>query len=136
MLKSLYTVIMTGNVNESMDFYKKFLGFTSTFEASWYVSLVNENGFELAIIDRNHETIPKSFQNSAQGVILNFEVDNVDELYEKFVAAPEIEMIQTIRSEDFGQRHFIISDLNNILIDIIQPIGPSAEFLEQFKDAQ
>ncbi|THB79312.1 MAG: glyoxalase/bleomycin resistance/extradiol dioxygenase family protein, partial [Desulfobulbaceae bacterium] len=37
-----------------------------------------------------------------------------------------------IKSEDFGQRHFIVVDPNGILVDVIQNIEPSAEFAEQY----
>jgi len=39
---------------------------------------------------------------------------------------------QCCRDEDFGQRHFITADPNGVLIDIIKPIPPSAEFLKQY----
>lgn len=33
-----------------------------------------------------------------------------------------------LRDEDFGQRHFITRDPNGVLIDVIKPIPPSADF--------
>ncbi|TJV16034.1 MAG: glyoxalase, partial [Mesorhizobium sp.] len=41
-------------------------------------------------------------------------------------------ILRTLRDEAFGQRHFITKDPNGVLIDVIKPIPPSAEFLEQF----
>jgi hypothetical protein len=37
-----------------------------------------------------------------------------------------------IRSEIFGQRHFITSDPNGILIDIIQVIPASEEYTQKY----
>jgi hypothetical protein len=37
-----------------------------------------------------------------------------------------------LRDEDFGQRHFITADPNGVLIDVIKPIPPSAEFAELY----
>ncbi|MFX4229610.1 MAG: hypothetical protein ACFHHU_17570 [Porticoccaceae bacterium] len=37
-----------------------------------------------------------------------------------------------LRDEPFGQRHFITRDPNGVLIDVIKPIPPSAEFLAQY----
>ena len=36
------------------------------------------------------------------------------------------------KDEDFGQRHFIVEGPNKILIDVIQPIPPSEEFLKNY----
>ncbi len=41
-------------------FYREELGFEVVFEADWYVSLRIDGG-ELAILDREHETIPEGF---------------------------------------------------------------------------
>ena len=34
----------------------------------------------------------------------------------------------TLRDEAFGQRHFILADPGGVLVDVIKPIPPSAEF--------
>jgi hypothetical protein len=39
-----------------------------------------------------------------------------------------------LRSEDFGQRHFITSDPNGVLIDVIKVIPPSAEYASQYDE--
>ncbi len=45
-------------------------------------------------------------------------------------------MLIPLRDEAFGQRHFITRDPNGVLIDIIKPIPPSAEFAQQYEAAQ
>ena len=59
------------------------------------------------------------------------EVSDVDTVYDRLMAE-KIPLVQDLRSEDFGQRHFIVQDPNGILIDLIQNITPTAEFLEQY----
>lgn len=39
-----------------------------------------------------------------------------------------------LRLDDFGQRHFITSDPNDVLIDVIQPIPPSDEYQEEYDE--
>ena len=41
-------------------------------------------------------------------------------------------IVYDIKNEDFGQRHFIVEGPNKILIDVIQPIPPSEEFLKNY----
>ena len=38
-----------------------------------------------------------------------------------------------IKDEDFGQRHFIFEGPDNLLIDVIEIIQPSEEFLKLYK---
>ncbi len=131
-IKSLYAVICTANIQASKDFYLNHFPFEMTFESDWYISLktTSEPNFELALLDANHETIPLEYRKSfAGGLLLNFEVENVDAVYETFKKA-NLPMHLEIRSEDFGQRHFITSDPNGILIDVIEVIPYSGEFVQ------
>jgi len=129
-LNSVYPVICTDKIAESKTFYVKHFSFETTFESDWYVSLksTGERPFELALLDYTHETVPEAFQkNFAGGLIINFEVEEVDAVYEQFKAAG-VPIHQELRSEDFGQRHFIASDPNGVLIDVIKVIPFSEAF--------
>ncbi|REK77552.1 VOC family protein [Paenibacillus paeoniae] len=129
-VNSLYSVIQTEKLQESIRFYHHYFGFQIIFESEWYASLkLAESSlpFELALLDYSHETIPAGFRRSAAGMVLNFEVDDVDREYERLVVEGKLPLERELRDEVFGQRHFIISDPNGILIDIIKIIPPSEE---------
>ncbi len=64
------------------------------------------------------------------GLLINFEVADVDAKYAGARAAG-LEILLEQRDEAFGQRHFITRDPNGMLIDVIKPIPPSAEFQQQ-----
>ena len=132
-LNSVYPVICTDKLAKSKRFYLEHFPLETSFEADWYVSLkaTGERPFELALLDYTHETIPADYRKKfAGGLIINFEVEDVDSVYERFkqVAAP---IHQELRSEVFGQRHFITSDPNGVLIDVIEVIPFSEEFAAQ-----
>lgn len=57
----------------------------------------------------------------------------VDDEYERVLAAGLL-ILLSLRDEDFGQRHFITADPNGVLIDIIKPIRPSAEYAAQYAE--
>ena len=38
-------------------------------------------------------------------------------------------IVQALRDEVFGQRHFIAADPNGILVDVITPIEPDPDWL-------
>ncbi|NJO00241.1 MAG: hypothetical protein HC875_42045 [Anaerolineales bacterium] len=132
-LSSFYPVIGTVKLQESRDFYLTYFPFTLTFEADWYISLITTQNppFQLALLDYRHPSVPEGFRRAGQGILLNFEVEDVDTVYERFKAAG-LPIHRELKSEAWGQRHFITADPNGILIDVIQLIPPSAEYAAQY----
>lgn len=130
---SYYPVIMVADVAQTVAFFTQNFGFVPRFESDWYVHLQSElvETSNIAVLQFDHPTVPKAAQAKTQGLILNFEVDDVDAQYERLKGAG-LPLLLDIKSEDFGQRHFIIADPNGIMIDVIQPIPPSAEFAAQY----
>lgn len=129
-ITSYYPVVMTAEVAATAAFYRTHLGFKPLFTTDWYVHLQREDdpAINLAVVDASHTTIPAQARGrTAAGLILNFEVEDPDAVYRRFQAAG-LPILLTLRDEDFGQRHFITSDPNGVLIDVIKPIPPSAEF--------
>lgn len=137
-ISSFYPVILTEQVAASAEFYRNQFGFETVFEADWYVSLRlsrdTETAFELAILESGHPTVPAAYRNSVNGLILNFEVDDVDAEYERLIKREKLPLQLDIRDEEFGQRHFITSDPNGVLIDVIKIIPPSGAFSEQYNE--
>ena len=133
---SYYPVLMTDEVEATARFYETHFGFLRAFSADWYVHLQSESdpSVNLAVLDGSHETIPAAGRGQrVGGLLLNFEVEDVDAEYERLKAAG-LPILLDIRDEDFGQRHFITRDPNGVLIDMIKPIPPSAAFLAQYAE--
>lgn len=133
-INSLYPVIMTDDVAKSKAFWTENFLFKVAFDSEWYVSLKTDQqpAFELALLDPDHPTVPEAFRGKFKGgLIVNLEVDDVDTEYERLrkIGLP---MHVPLRSEDFGQRHFITSDPNGVLIDVIKVIPPSVEYESQY----
>ncbi|MGJ7559471.1 glyoxalase [Burkholderia multivorans] len=124
---SFYPVLMSDDVAAAAAYYRDELSFEITYESDWYTSL-RLGTFELAILAHDHETIPEGYRTTPRGVIVNLEVDNVDEVYDRMIRDAENDPILTLRDEAFGQRHFIVAAPDGVLLDVIQPIPPSAEF--------
>ncbi len=132
MLTSVYPVLMTTEVAATAGFYRKHLRFETTFESDWYVSLVRD-GFELAVLDASHGTVPEALRGQpSSGVLVNLEVDDVDAEYERLVTRGGLEPLLELRSEAFGQRHFITLAPGEVLVDVITPIPPTGEFAAAF----
>ena len=125
-----YPVIMTSKVSETVRFYCNYFRFQPIFETDWYVPLqtVEDTSVNIAVLDSIHETVPAGHRREAQGLLINFEVADVDAEYAA-ITATDAPILKPLVSEPFGQRHFIVQDPNGVLIDVITPIEPSLEFL-------
>lgn len=133
-ITSYYPVILTCDVAGTAAFYQAHFGFRPVFTSDWYVHLQfgADISVNLAILDSQHDTIPEGARTPASGLILNFEVEDPDVVHREAEAAG-LPILVPLRDEPFGQRHFITRDPNGVLIDIIKPIPPSAEFASQYE---
>ena len=131
---SYYPVIMTRDVHATTDFYARHFDLQPLFTADWYVHLQSKTDqrVELAVLDGTHDTIPPASRGQvAAGLLLNFEVTDVDAVHDRLQAAG-VPIALTLRNEAFGQRHFIVQAPDGVLVDVIQPIPPSAEYAAQY----
>lgn len=134
---SIYPVLCSERLAETAAFYVEHFGFTRTFEADWYISLRHGAApqFELAIVDPRHPSVPTLGQQPVAGLLLNIEVTDVDEVYRRLITDAGLPVLRDLRSEKWGQRHFITVDPNGVLIDVITNIPPSAEYAMQYSDS-
>ena len=131
-----YPVLMVDDVAAVSAFYQAHFGFRPLFESAWYVHLQSAEDVtvNLAILDGNHETIPAEARGGrASGLLLSFEVPDATAACTA-LTAKGLPMLLPLRDEPFGQRHFITRDPAGVLIDVIQPIPPSAEYLAQYAE--
>ncbi|TQV77818.1 VOC family protein [Denitrobaculum tricleocarpae] len=130
-----YPVIMTDDVASTARFYQAHFRFAPSFESDWYVHLQSREDprVNIAILQGDHETVPAAARGRVSGLIINFEVEDVDSEYERAQAA-ELPILLPLRDEPFGQRHFMTRDPNGVLVDVIKPIPPSPKFLAQYAE--
>ncbi|WP_394832246.1 VOC family protein [Pendulispora rubella] len=133
-ITSYYPVVLTDDVAKTATFYVTHFGFEPLFESAWYVHLRSTfaANVNLGIVQYDHETVPPEGRVKS-ALLLNFEVDDPDEVYAR-VEQAGLPILRTLRDEPFGQRHFITADPNGVMIDVIKPIPPSAEFAAQYAD--
>ncbi|WP_229672633.1 VOC family protein [Citricoccus zhacaiensis] len=128
MINGFYPVLVTEDVPGAAGFFRDHFGFETTFEAEWYVSL-RRDSHEIAVLAAGHPTLPEAYrQATTAGLLINIEVEDVDATYQRLVQDRSLPLELDIRSEDFGQRHFILEGPGRILIDVIAPIPPSEDF--------
>jgi uncharacterized glyoxalase superfamily protein PhnB len=128
-----YPVIQTDDVAATKAFYVDNFRFEVSFDADWYCHLqsIEDPKVNVAILKGDHETIPEKGRGTIRGLILNFEVEDVDAEFRRAQEAG-LPILKTLTDEAFGQRHFITCDPNGVLIDVIKPIPPVGTFVEQY----
>ena len=119
----ILTNICSDDLKKSKDFYVDLLDFKVKFDSDWYVQLCSPENSEIeyGIIQRDHELVPKEYQNTPNGMYVTFVVENVDVIYEKALKMG-IDIIQEPSNEFYGQRRFLTKDPNGCLIDICSPL--------------
>jgi catechol 2,3-dioxygenase-like lactoylglutathione lyase family enzyme len=123
----LFPDICTDDVARSRDFYRDLLGFEVVFENAWYVQMqhAQQPAAQIAFVLRDHDSVPKTFQARAQGVLVTVELEDVDACH-AHARALGIELAYPLVSEVWGQRHFMVSDPNGLLVDVVQLIPTAA----------
>ncbi|MCB6179411.1 VOC family protein [Rhodobacter sp. Har01] len=131
---SVYPVLSSADVAAAAALFTTHFGFVRLFTADWYVHLqsAHDPAVNLAILAAGHPTIPAAARSAtATGVLLNFEVEDVDAEWHRLRTAG-LPILLPLRDEPFGQRHFILQGPDGVLIDIIRPIPADAAFAAQY----
>ena len=130
-----YPVIQTDEVAATTAFFVEHFRFSIAFESDWYCHLQSSEDpkVNIAILSGDHETIPEEGRGTSRGLILNFEVEDVDAEFARLKHSG-LPILKPLTDEVFGQRHFITRDPNGVLIDIIKPIPPAQEFVDQYAE--
>lgn len=131
---SYYPVLLTHDVAATAAFWRRHFAMHALYENDWYVHLqsTRDRKVNLGICLATHPTVPAAARGrAASGMVLNFEVADVDGVYQR-LQAEGLPILQALCDEDFGQRHFITQDPNGVLIDVIKPIPPSAKFAAHY----
>jgi uncharacterized glyoxalase superfamily protein PhnB len=97
------------------------------FDVDWYVHLVLGGVAQLRFLVPNHPSQAVAAQRAfnAQGLIYSFEVENADSAFESDRGHAEI--IASPKTEEWGQRHFLVSAPGGLLVDVIQNVDSSLD---------
>jgi catechol 2,3-dioxygenase-like lactoylglutathione lyase family enzyme len=129
-VSKLLAAILSDRLADTKDFYISLLGFKVVFASDFFIELVSStnSAVGLGIWRRDHELVPQDFQHQPQGVVLSFAVEDADVAYVK-AEQLGLKIVQSLRNESYGQRHFMTVDPNGLLLDVTSPIAMSAEFM-------
>lgn len=124
MITSTFPTVCAESVPETAAFYRDLFGFHDVFVADWYVQLQapGEPLTQIGVVARDHDSVPPDHRRAPAGVLLGVEVDDVDEVHARVLAAGH-PIVRSLRDEEWGQRHFIALDPSGTMVDVITPIA-------------
>lgn len=133
-MNSLFPGICSTDLPASKKFYESLLGLTTVFELDWYIQMQSptDENLQIAFVAQDHESVPPGYGIKSQGIIVTVEMDDVDAVYQR-AQSSKIPIVQELKDEQWGQRHFIARDPNGLLVDLVQMIEPAEEYAEHFQ---
>lgn len=128
-VQAISTVLLVDDVAASLAFYERQLGFERTFVLPWFASLKHASGgASLDLWQRAHPSVPARIDRAPAGVLLALVVEDAAAEAER-MKADGVVIVDDVRDEPWGQRHFIAADPSGFLIDVVQRTEPTREFL-------
>jgi uncharacterized glyoxalase superfamily protein PhnB len=132
-ITSYYPVLATADVAAAALFYQQYFRFVPRYVSDWYVHLGHQDhtSVALALVAKDHDTVPPAGRVAAQGLLVNFEVEDVDAEYARLVDLGA-DVVLPVKDEPFGQRHFIVRAPDGVLVDVITPIPPNELYASNY----
>lgn len=124
-----FPVLTTPALRECRDFYTRHFGFRVAFEAPWYVHLVSARGIQLGFLQPGHPSQPACLQAAypGEGTIWSFEVEDADAAHARLAGAG-VEVLLAPRTEDWGQRHFLVRAPGGMIVDVVEATAPATDY--------
>jgi uncharacterized glyoxalase superfamily protein PhnB len=131
LIKRIDSTISTYKLQESKEFYVKHFGFRLVYESDWYVEMLPQNlttaGISFVLAQREEGEI-----FNGRGLILSFEVADVDKEYER-LKAEGLDICQELQDKPWGERSFVVDDPNGVHVYIFKLIPPTPEYLKVYE---
>jgi hypothetical protein len=121
-VSALYPVIAVPKPVATAADFEALLPVERVFDSGWFVQLVSPDGrLQLGLVRHDHESVPVGWQNSAAGLFVTVDTGDANAAWSS--TEGKFEVIQPLRDEVWGQRHFILRLAGNILVDVVEMLG-------------
>ena len=129
-VQSLSPAFTTDKVGQTRDFFVKYFNAKVTFDCGWYVNMeFGDAGSTLQFMSPQQ---PEHSLSSADGLIYNFAVDDVDAEYSRLTRAG-LPVVMPLEDHPWGDRGFATQDPNGISLYLYSLREPADEFRPYFK---
>ncbi|MEV0647294.1 VOC family protein [Phytomonospora sp. NPDC050363] len=116
------------DVTVSAAFARDHLGYAEAMAAEGFVSLTRQDAaVDLIFLRRGIEVLPEGLRDQhAAGLIVAFVVDDIAAEYER-LTAEGVPVTVPLRTEEWGERLFVVADPNGVHYEFVQWVTPGAQ---------
>jgi len=126
-------MLICSDMEQSKAFYTRHLGLEINADIGWFVGLQKidrpREEFEMSLCETGHSSLPQAINRPTDGLVLAFEVDDVDKTFAAFQDAG-VEILAELVNEPWGQRHFFAAAPDGVALDIFQNCPPDPEWMK------
>jgi catechol 2,3-dioxygenase-like lactoylglutathione lyase family enzyme len=125
--------VMSNDPTASARWFVDHFGFEIGVDIGWYVNTQHQGhkSFSLDFVRRDHESMPDVVRGKrVAGTLLAFLVDDVDG-EEARLRREGLEIVLPLVTEPWGQRRFQVTGPDGLVVEVLQAIDPSPEWLAE-----
>ncbi len=133
-MNSLFPDICSTDLIASKKFYESLLGMNTVFELDWYIQMQSptDSNLQIAFIAKDNQSVPEGYRFEPKGVVITVEMDDIDPTHNR-AKELDLQIVQPLKDEEWGQRHFMVRDPNGLLLDLVQMIEPGPTYAPYFQ---
>lgn len=119
--EGMFPLVITEEIIKCKGFYEKYFDFDVIFDSDWYIQIKNSSGVELGFMMPNLDNQPNFLHKSynGKGIVITFEVSDAEKEFKRLKESGLI-LLFDLKTEEWGQKHFMIEDPAGIVIDIVE----------------
>jgi len=117
-IKSMSPQLLVTDINRSIEFYTKKLGFEVNFRYEDFYSGIIKDGYSIHLKLAKPSIEERENRRSNEHLDITFSVEGIEDLYEDFLNK-SIEVIQPLRGMPYG-REFYVTDPDGYIIAFLE----------------
>lgn len=127
----VFASVLTDRLQESRVFWTELLGFEVAFDSNWFVRLQapGEANCEIALVAREHETMPLGFQVPPGGTLITVIVSDVDQVYRE-AQRRGLTVLEAPTETFYGALRMLLISPAGQLVDVSELIDREPTFVD------
>jgi hypothetical protein len=115
---ALYPVVCVESPQSTATAFQRVFGLVPVFESDWYVQLAGDGGMQLGLVRFDHDSVPVASRAAVSGSFVTVDVSDAAQAWAEWQS--ELDIVQPLTDEEWGQRHFIAGFPGGVIVDVVE----------------